>query len=72
MIKEITFDQLKETYYYKKMENGLDVYVLPKQGIHKTYATFTTKYGSIDNKFVPIGKEEIVHVPDGICSLFGT
>ncbi|ASS91497.1 MULTISPECIES: EF-P 5-aminopentanol modification-associated protein YfmH [Aeribacillus] len=67
MIKEITFDQLKETYYYKKMENGLDVYVLPKQGIHKTYATFTTKYGSIDNKFVPIGKEEIVHVPDGIA-----
>ncbi|BBP89506.1 hypothetical protein BsIDN1_31240 [Bacillus safensis] len=40
----------------KKMESGLDVYVLPKQGFNKTYATFTTKYGSVDNEFVPLEK----------------
>ena len=49
------------------MANGLDVYVLPKQGFNKTYAVFTTKYGSIDNQFVPLNKEEMVHVPDGIA-----
>ncbi|MDY7046848.1 pitrilysin family protein, partial [Virgibacillus sp. M23] len=27
----------------------------------------TTKYGSIDNRFVPLDKNEMVHVPDGIA-----
>ncbi|MGD6842093.1 EF-P 5-aminopentanol modification-associated protein YfmH [Bacillus infantis] len=66
-METIVFDQLKEKLYYEKMANGLDVYILPKQGFNKTYATFTTKYGSVDNHFVPLGKEEFVKVPDGIA-----
>lgn len=67
MTKTIEFKQLKESLYYEKMPGGLDVYVLPKEGFNKTYAVFTTKYGSIDNQFVPLGKEEMVRVPDGIA-----
>ncbi|MEK5082021.1 EF-P 5-aminopentanol modification-associated protein YfmH [Bacillus sp. FSL H8-0515] len=67
MIKPIEYEQLQETLYHEKMPNGLDVYVLPKKGFNKTYAVFTTKYGSIDNRFVPLGKNEMVHVPDGIA-----
>jgi len=67
LTKTIEFEQLKETLYYEKMPGGLDVYVLPKEGFNKTYAVFTTKYGSIDNQFVPLGKEEMVRVPDGIA-----
>jgi len=67
LTKTIEFKQLKETLYYEKMPGGLDVYVLPKEGFNKTYAVFTTKYGSIDNQFVPLGKEEMVRVPDGIA-----
>ncbi|MCY8672493.1 insulinase family protein [Bacillus haynesii] len=67
MTKTIEFEQLKETLYYEKMPGGLDVYVLPKEGFNKTYAVFTTKYGSIDNQFVPLGKEEMIRVPDGIA-----
>ncbi|ARW06772.1 EF-P 5-aminopentanol modification-associated protein YfmH [Bacillus atrophaeus] len=67
MTKPIEFEQLQETLYHEKMSNGLEVYVLPKKGFNKTYAVFTTKYGSIDNQFVPLGKEEMVHVPDGIA-----
>lgn len=67
MTKPINFEQLQETLFHEKMANGLDVYVLPKQGFNKTYAVFTTKYGSIDNQFVPLNKEEMVHVPDGIA-----
>lgn len=66
-MEKIQFDQLQEELYYEKMSNGLDVYVLPKQGFHKTYATFTTKYGSVDNEFVPLGKDQFTHVPDGIA-----
>ncbi|MFC4320116.1 EF-P 5-aminopentanol modification-associated protein YfmH [Litchfieldia salsa] len=66
-MSKITFEQLQEELYYEKLPNGLDVYVLPKKGFNKTYATFTTKYGSIDNQFVPHGKNEMVKVPDGIA-----
>jgi predicted Zn-dependent peptidase len=48
------------------MDNGLHVYVLPKPGFQKTYATFATKYGSVDNHFRVEGQEEI-SVPDGIA-----
>jgi predicted Zn-dependent peptidase len=61
------FQQLKEELYQEKLPNGLEVYVLPKHGFNKTYATFTTKYGSIDNRFIPLGEEKELHVPDGIA-----
>ena len=66
-MNKIKFDQLQEELYYEKLDNGLDVYILPKKGFNKTYATFTTKYGSIDNTFVPPSKDEYVKVPDGIA-----
>ncbi|MEL3960588.1 pitrilysin family protein [Lysinibacillus endophyticus] len=66
-MKAIEFNQLDETLYYKKLSNGLDVYILPKKGFSKTFVTFTTKYGSIDRTFVPIGENESITVPDGIA-----
>jgi predicted Zn-dependent peptidase len=66
-MEKITFDQLQEELYYEKLSNGLDVYILPKKGFNKSFATFTTKYGSIDNQFVPKGENEYVKVPDGIA-----
>ncbi|WP_404331534.1 EF-P 5-aminopentanol modification-associated protein YfmH [Mesobacillus maritimus] len=66
-MEKIAFEQLKEELYYEKLENGLDVYILPKKGFNKTYATFTTKYGSIDNHFKSFGKDEFTKVPDGIA-----
>lgn len=66
-MEKITFDQLQEELYHEKLPNGLNVYILPKKGFNKTYATFTTKYGSVDNTFIPLGKNEFVKVPDGIA-----
>ncbi|MEH7250508.1 pitrilysin family protein [Neobacillus niacini] len=66
-MEKINFDQLQEELYHEKLPNGLNVYILPKKGFNKTFATFTTKYGSMDNNFVPLGKEEYVKVPDGIA-----
>lgn len=66
-MKTIEFKQLDETLYYEKLDNGLDVYILPKKGFSKTFVTFTTKYGSIDRSFVPLGEKEAITVPDGIA-----
>lgn len=60
------YEHLNETLYAEQLPNGLKVYVLPKPGFQKTYATFSTRYGSIDNHFQVAGKAEI-QVPDGIA-----
>jgi len=65
-MQKIEHPQLKETLYFEKLPNGLDVYLLPKEQYSKTYATFTTRYGSIDNHFQVPGKEKL-QVPDGIA-----
>lgn len=65
-MQSITYDHLQETLYFEIMDNGLHVYVLPKPGFQKTFATFATKYGSIDNHFQVAG-EEAIKVPDGIA-----
>jgi predicted Zn-dependent peptidase len=65
-MKKIEHRQIAETLYHEKLPNGLEVYLLPKPDFHKTFATFTTKYGSIDNRFQVSGgaKRE---VPDGVA-----
>jgi predicted Zn-dependent peptidase len=65
-MKKIVYEQINETLYHEKLDNGLNIYVLPKHGFSKTYATFTTKYGSIDNHFQVPGHDK-VKIPDGIA-----
>ncbi|NTR67877.1 insulinase family protein [Enterococcus faecium] len=61
------YEQINETLYHEVLPNGLTVYLLPKNDYHKTYGLFSTKYGSIDNEFIPYGEKEKVKVPDGIA-----
>jgi predicted Zn-dependent peptidase len=62
----IPYPHLNETIYHEQLPNGLNVYLLPKHGFQKTYATFSTQYGSVDNHFQVEGKSP-VRVPDGIA-----
>lgn len=66
-IDKIVNDQIKEEMYHAKLDTGLNVFFVPKRGYNKQYAIFTTKYGSIDNIFTPIGEEEKIEVPEGIA-----
>ncbi|MBM7644407.1 putative Zn-dependent peptidase [Scopulibacillus daqui] len=66
-MKQIYFDQLQETVYHHKCDNGLELFILPKKGFNKTYAIFTTNYGSIDNHFKPLNQKDWLKVPDGIA-----
>ena len=67
-MEKIVFEQLKEELYHEKLENGLDVYILPKKEFNKSFATFTTKYGSVDNHFKSIeSNKNSFKVPDGIA-----
>lgn len=65
-MEKLTYPGVEETLYFEKLPNGLSVYLLPKEGFQKTYATFSTCYGSIDNHF-RVGSEPLTQVPDGIA-----
>ncbi|MBB6452858.1 putative Zn-dependent peptidase [Salirhabdus euzebyi] len=66
-MKSFQLEQIGETLYHKKLENGLDVFLLPRMEMEKTYGIFSTKYGSIDQTFTPIGQSDYTTVPDGIA-----
>lgn len=53
--------------YEEKLSNGLEVYILPFNNKNGIYVTFTTKFGSRINEFVPINEDEMIKVPDGIA-----
>ncbi len=57
--------EINEKIYIEKLENGLDILVIPKKGFLQKSVMFGTKFGSINNKF-KINNEEI-QVPDGIA-----
>jgi len=65
MMKQLAYHDVGETLYFEKLDNGLAVYLLQKRGYEKTYATFSTRYGSIDNRFK--SGDDFVQVPDGIA-----
>jgi predicted Zn-dependent peptidase len=66
-VKVINLQGSGEKIYYEKLNNGLEVYMYTKENYHNNYVTFTTKFGSIYNEFVPIGKENFVKVPNGVA-----
>ncbi|KRK99404.1 Zn-dependent peptidase [Secundilactobacillus odoratitofui DSM 19909 = JCM 15043] len=66
-MKKQSYPELGETLYSQTLTNGLRVYLLPKAGYHKTYAVMTTDYGSVDQKFVPLGQSQSITQPAGIA-----
>ncbi|NMS90259.1 insulinase family protein [Clostridioides difficile] len=66
-MEKIVNDILREEVYYEKLQNGLDVYFMPKRGFTKKYAILATNYGSNDLEFIPIGEDKKIKVNEGIA-----
>ncbi len=66
-MKQIKMSNLDLGLFYEKLENGLEVYMIPKKGCKNTYVTYSTKYGSRDCEFVPIGSKKMKQVPGGVA-----
>ena len=66
-MNKIYYEQIDETLYHEKLDNGLDIYVVKKDDYDKTFGIITTKYGGLDNKFIPYSKDEFVEYPKGIA-----
>ncbi len=66
-MKKKKLNKLDLDIYEETLDNGLRIFVIPKNDVNNVYATFTTNYGSIQNEFVPIGENEMIKVPDGVA-----
>src|SRR5690554_6836176 len=58
---------LKEKIFWRRVEPGLQVFVLPKKGYNKKYATYSANFGSINSRFIVEGENEELQVPDGVA-----
>jgi predicted Zn-dependent peptidase len=58
---------LQEKLFYFRLEPGMDLYVLPRSGYQKKYAIISTRFGSIDNKFMIEPEQEFTLLPDGVA-----
>ncbi len=65
--KVIENRELQEKLYHYRFYPGLDLYILPKPGYQKKYAVFSTRFGSIDNRFRMKSEQEVTELPDGVA-----
>lgn len=64
-MKKTAINNLDLDLYYELLDNGLEIFVVPKKDSNNIYTTFTTKYGSTTNKFKI--NNELIEVPNGIA-----
>ncbi|MDD3048967.1 MAG: pitrilysin family protein [Bacilli bacterium] len=66
-MNKLEINGVNEFLYYEKLDNGLEIYMIPKKDINNTYVSFATRYGSKTNEFIPLGEDKFVKVPNGIA-----
>ncbi len=64
-MNHFTYPQLNEQLYRQRLDNGLELMVLPRRGFSRKIAYFVTSYGAIHTAFSFEGKQH--RVPDGIA-----
>lgn len=66
-MKIIESTKIKEKAYFEKLENGLNIIIIPKENTNKKYVIWGNNFGSIDNRFIMPGSNEEVFIPDGVA-----
>lgn len=66
-MKIVESTKIKEKAYFEKLENGLNVIIIPKANTNKKYIIWGTNFGSIDNRFIMPDSNEEVFIPDGVA-----
>lgn len=66
-MRKAHYEQIDETVYQATLDNGLNVFIIPKRDFQKTFVTYTTQFGSLDSKFKPHQSDDFVTVPDGVA-----
>ena len=60
------YPEIGEKVHSAKLQNGLQIYVVPKKGYHKYFAFFATDYGGADRRFMS-GGGPWTDTPEGVA-----
>ena len=66
-MKSFALTKLDLELYHEELNNGLNIYIVPKTNVNNVYVTFTTKFGSKHQSFVPFNEKKMIKVPDGVA-----
>lgn len=66
-MKKTNIEKLKLEVFEETLENGLKIYIIPKNNCNNIYATFSTKYGSNNDEFTPLNESKMKKFPLGIA-----
>ncbi len=64
---KMEFAEIGQELLYEKLTNGLEVYLVPQLNRNNCFVTYTTRYGSTYNEFIPAGKNKYRRFPAGIA-----
>lgn len=67
MLKKIPIPNLDQDIYFERLDNGLEVYLLPFKNKNGYYMSYGVKFGSIDTCYFSNAKKEYVEMPSGIA-----
>ena len=66
-MNKIELKGLYQYLYYEKLDNGLEVFLIPYDNKKNYTMHYVTKYGSTSTTFIPYKEDKYVTVPDGIA-----
>lgn len=66
-MKKSSFKSWDLDLYSHTLENGLRIFIVPFPKINNKYVTFSTKYGSQEQEFIPLGEDDMKEVPLGVA-----
>ncbi len=66
-MKKISLKGLDQDVYLETLKNNLNIIMVPYTNKKNYFITYTTRYGSNINAFVPVGSKKGITVPNGIA-----
>ncbi len=66
-MKKVELPGLDSYYFYEKLENGLECFLLPYENKNNYFITYATKFGSNQTSFQLPDEKKMIKVPDGIA-----
>ncbi|MFA5409601.1 MAG: pitrilysin family protein, partial [Bacilli bacterium] len=67
MMKQLQIKKTNDVIYCDVLDNGLQVFMVPKTGVNTTFASLNVNYGAMHNEFIPSGEKNMQKVPNGIA-----
>lgn len=66
-MKTFNYFGKEQAIYYEKLNNGLDVYLLPNNNLKTYHISLVCKYGGDIEEFIPVNEKDYIKIPDGLA-----